>query len=488
MFKTLWTLVVFISVLWKSDAKYVEGYIHTSSSWVFVTRFVFLNEEGKLDYKVEYLLTNECCPSLVFYYDDHWSEVYPRHDMHCSSKLKFASKYHGSNLLQFKLDSSSNAINCENYLEHGVHFRRCSGVLRFIAIRSRWWFLVLSHCDDIKPSPLNVKYEFTITNGDSWDRHLSADDTLMVEITIAFLIIFTFAFVIGLAFARHLSVLKFLHRPYRVFIISLGYEETALIFETIYYMEYIVNGKQSMSIQTTGAVFHAVSEIMFIILLLLLAKGFTITRGKLSSFNQIKIATFALIYGIFYIVLFVWKTELFDNNPGVVRNDFDNYAGRTIISLRISAWVWFVYTSISTVCCYPEKKGFYCWFCACFSVWFLLKPSLILWSYMNVKSWKRVRILKGVDLLICAIAYTIFLFLTRPTDANKNFPFHVRTNQVEAMTDKEAEDFPHTEEFSRIGKRQEGWIEASFTDLERAKDENELQRDGISSAWFSRKA
>lgn len=486
MFKTVWILVMFINVVWRSDAKYVEGRIHTSSSWEFITRFVFLSEGGQLDYKVEYPLTNECCPSLVFYYDDHWSKVYPRPDMDCSSKLKFASTYYGSNLL--KLDSASKA-NCVDYLEHGKNFRRCSGQLRFTRMRARWWFLVLSHCDDIKSSPLhNVNYEFAITNGDSWDRHISGDESDMVEITVAFFIVFTVAFIVGLVFARHLLVLNFFHRPYQVFITSLGYEEMALIFETIYYMEYVVNGKQNISIRTTGALLHAVSEIMLIILLLLLAKGFTITRGKLSSVSQIKLAMFAIIYAIFYIVLFVWKTELFDNSPGLVQNDFDNYAGRTIISLRISAWVWFVYTCISTVCVYPEKKCFYCWFGVSFSVWFLLKPSLTFWSYIDDQYWKRVRILKGVDLLICAIAYTIFLFLTRPTEANKMFPFHIRTNQVDAMTDKEAEDFPHTEEFSRIEKRQEGWIEASFTDLEEVKDENESQRRGISSAWFSRKA
>lgn len=162
MYKTVWILVMFVYVIWKSDAKIEKGRIHTSSSWEFVTRFVFLNEGGKLEYTVEYPLTNECCPSLVFYYDDHRSEVYPRPDMGCLSKMRYASKYYGSNL-QLKLDHSNSNGNCVDYYVGGKIFRQCSGQVLFTAMRARWWFLVLSNCDNTKSSPLhNVNYVFTV--------------------------------------------------------------------------------------------------------------------------------------------------------------------------------------------------------------------------------------------------------------------------------------------------------------------------------------
>lgn len=56
------------------------------------------------------------------------------------------------------------------------------------------------------------------------------------------------------------------------------------------------------------------SEIAFLLLLLLMAKGYTITRARLSSCSIVKLTIFVNIYIVAYIILFVYQAEAFD--PG----------------------------------------------------------------------------------------------------------------------------------------------------------------------------
>ncbi|MPC42395.1 Transmembrane protein 145 [Portunus trituberculatus] len=50
-----------------------------------------------------------------------------------------------------------------------------------------------------------------------------------------------------------------------------------------------------------------------------------------------------------------------------------------------------------------------------------------------IDKWVREKVVNGVDLSITLLGHLFFLVLTRPSAANKNFPFHVRTSQVRAL-------------------------------------------------------
>lgn len=53
--------------------------------------------------------------------------------------------------------------------------------------------------------------------------------------------------------------------------------------------------------------FEVVSVLMFVVMLLLMGKGFTITRGRISTSGSIKIAIFMTLYTIAYAVLFLYQ-------------------------------------------------------------------------------------------------------------------------------------------------------------------------------------
>ena len=56
----------------------------------------------------------------------------------------------------------------------------------------------------------------------------------------------------------------------------------------------------------SGNFLEAVSVVIFIAMLLLMGKGFTITRGRISTGGSIKIAVFMTLYAITYAIVFFY--------------------------------------------------------------------------------------------------------------------------------------------------------------------------------------
>lgn len=57
----------------------------------------------------------------------------------------------------------------------------------------------------------------------------------------------------------------------------------------------------------TARAFGTLSYLTFILMLILMAKGYTITRGKLTSASTIKISVFFTLYFVTFVVLFIYE-------------------------------------------------------------------------------------------------------------------------------------------------------------------------------------
>jgi len=60
----------------------------------------------------------------------------------------------------------------------------------------------------------------------------------------------------------------------------------------------------------TARTIEAASTLIFLLMLILMAKGYTITRGRLSAQGSTKIAIFMTLYTISYIALFIYEAEV----------------------------------------------------------------------------------------------------------------------------------------------------------------------------------
>jgi len=56
-----------------------------------------------------------------------------------------------------------------------------------------------------------------------------------------------------------------------------------------------------------GRMCEATAELVFLLMLILMAKGFTVTRGRISTSGSIKLAVFMTIYVLTYAALFIYQ-------------------------------------------------------------------------------------------------------------------------------------------------------------------------------------
>ncbi|KAJ8706313.1 hypothetical protein PYW08_010939 [Mythimna loreyi] len=308
----------------------------------------------------------------------------------------------------------------------------CHNSRRFRSARERWWFIAISNCESNKG--LDIKYKFLMTNGpdgDFWHEHFSADEFYVLPVLLAY----TFAYVVVMIAVVMCSVeLKsrhLLHSTYKLFLMSIVSQHSGVMLQSLAYIRYAAHGYGSDNARIVGQFFCGLSEMTFLLLLVLMAKGYTITRGRLKVGFTVRLTVFMCCYVVTYIVLFVYQAKAFD--PGEVLYLYESPAGYGLIVLRILAWCMFAYSTFFTVRKYPEKNIFYCPFFICGTLWFYAGPLFILTANTYIDKWVRESVVTAVLLFITFCGHIMFLLLTLPVFANKNFPYHVRTTQIGVM-------------------------------------------------------
>lgn len=441
-----------------SSGKFLSGKIHSADNWVFVSRYSFTDDIGKLDFKVEFTATKECCPGIAYYEDDSWESAYQNNGMDCRSKISRAKA-----LFAFENTTRSNNLSNGHYsmqcfVINGTNLRRCSGTLRLNSVDSRWWFFAISHCNSTQG--LKISYEFTFTDGDYWE--MSAEEKHVLENhLIPFGVILLF-FATSLHFAHQLRQRDMFHRAYQLFMTSLGHEFGALLLDTVYrVLDVYSTVELAGSLLIMSTALHAISEILFQVLLVLLAFGWTITKARLSDSTQKKLTVFFSIY------IFVQGVSLFGLSqaafsPNLFR--FLKLSRLLLPTLRIIAWIVFLCSAIATARQNPEKERFYMSFVGFYSIWFLVQP-LFAFLPSILSEWKISAVYNHwFNFLLCVLGFGGLLYIMLPSRASRNFPFHVRTNEVEPAQDQyQVANFQHGDWSSNFNDNRVGSLETNPT-------------------------
>jgi hypothetical protein len=201
----------------------------------------------------------------------------------------------------------------------------------------------------------------------------------------------------------------------------------------IFYADYAKDGTPLQNVKMAALAFQAIGDGVFLLMLILMAKGYTITRGRISHSGSVKIAVLMCIYTMLYAALFVYQVAIFD--PGEVLYLYESPAGFALIGIRGICWLWFMYAVFFTLKHYPEKNLFYVPFFLFYTAWFVSTPIMILIATYVFPKWWREKVMNIIELLIAYTAQLVFLIITRPSAANKNFPYHVRTSQIGVIND-----------------------------------------------------
>ncbi|XP_071808871.1 transmembrane protein 145-like isoform X1 [Asterias amurensis] len=421
------------------DGKYVEGVVDTSKDMEFLERFVFEpNELGQLWYEYKYP-AEDCCYQVLFFNDaeSQWPYVRANQDkLTCVEKLE-------------QIPSNYNAVttlsthNCKNKTEDGRQMLVCTGTRHFVAPRARWWFINIANCNGISPRQgIYMQYKLNMTNGDRpIDKHFSADERFTLQTSIAFAILYFLMALTGVYYRFQLAKQRLLHSTYQLFFASVCMQLIALIFIIIALACFAGDGIEMPGLKTTGHIVSSLGDVLFVLMLMLVGKGYTITRGRLSTSGSIKLAIFTCLYAGTFIFLYVYAQSNFD--PRDVMFIYDSPAAMALIVLRCIGVVWLYYCVFFTIKHFASKFKFYVPFMLFFAVWFVAEPVMIGVANEFIPTHKRAKIVNGIYWSAVFLGHMIFLVLTRPDRTNEYFPYHIKTNQIGAMlmTDSNEADF-----------------------------------------------
>ncbi|XP_062500568.1 transmembrane protein 145-like [Corticium candelabrum] len=462
-----------------ASAKRVKGTLNSEEDWDFLARFCYVSEGGSLKYNVTYRM-DFCCQTLLLYFDSpyQWPAAYDSH-LNCTERVALLN--FGRNQ-KIYLHVSGRHSGCFMEIHNLDYYLRCVGTRMFTSARDRWWYVALSRCGS--RNGLRLDYDLHFTNpGNFWKEEFSADEQGILETDITFsiflFVIMCFSFVSG----RILAEQGMLHTTYKLFLVSVILQEIGFLSLTLHYGIYGNDGMGVKQIKVIGRLVSAASEIVFLLTLLLLGKGWTVVRGRLTYQSQFRLTLMMSIYTIMYAGMFIWEAVAFD--PAKVLYTYDSPAGYGFVALSIMAFCWFTYIVMTTVKHYPDKKLFYIPFYFFYSMWFLARPVLVLISNHHIQDYSREKVVNGVSAAITFFGYLIFLILTRPTAANTNFPFHIRTAQVDIVRDDDDDDESHPyAPSSYVGKASPGFQELFSASR---SPENRVSSDNIATSGRPRR-
>ncbi|KAK3596448.1 hypothetical protein CHS0354_015920 [Potamilus streckersoni] len=422
---------------YRANGKFLKGKLQTDSDWKFLSRFCFLSEKGNFTYQISYP-KRYGSQSLLLYYDgkDQWQSVYPGTDKTCDQKYAVLDP---KNNQEIGLTDSINS-QCSIVNSSGEEYYVCDNYRSFVSSRERWWYIVLSKCKTNEVKGMYLEYEIHMTNGvkeDYLHREYSADEFYITPMAIAFLLANCVLMALAIICSYFLHVRYLFHATYKIFMFSLASWIFYLLLWSIGYGNYGKDGLEEKlrHVKTAGRVFEGLSQISFILLLVLMAKGYTITRGRLTNISTVKVAIFFTLYVIAYAVLIIWEPFFFD--PGKVLYIYQSPPGYGLIAMRIIGWMMFLYSFIFTIKHYPRKKLFFIPFFIFYTLWFFASPIVNLLAVLAMAEWTREKTVFGVETFVVFCGHTFFLILTRPAAANKNFPYHVRTTQIGFIVESE---------------------------------------------------
>ncbi|XP_076659282.1 transmembrane protein 145 [Halictus rubicundus] len=425
MFKLpLFSCVIFLLLFTELiETKILRGRLITRDNWAFLARFCFLTDQGTFRYDFE-LSGEEKELKLLLYYDapDQWPSVYPSNKT-CIEKEEILWDGIG------QIVPLTTRLSVQSGCKDEGSVIRCTSYRRFRSSRPRWWFIALADCSS--KNGLNISYWISLTNAQSgsfWREHFSADEFYILPELIAIGSIYVILVILSFHIAMQLKARRLLHVSYKIFMASLIFQLIGILCEIYSYINLGLKGVAFENASLIGQLLEACSDILFTVLMLLLAIGFTVTKSVLTARQVRWLICFVCFTSFFQFSLYIFQSDRFD--PGLVLYIYESPPGYMLIAVKLIAWLVFSLRCMKTIKKMQSKLHFYGSLFSLGSVWFLCHPLTVLCITLLVDDWIRESVAKGCSLWIVFVGHVVFLFITRPSMANKRFPFHIRTCQV----------------------------------------------------------
>ncbi|XP_076042655.1 transmembrane protein 145 [Oratosquilla oratoria] len=292
--------------------------------------------------------------------------------------------------------------------------------------KPRFWYLSMvacgrdssctwRHVDDM----VEIEYDLNIVNGEPFatdnnpfEYHFSFDKQDTAELYLICVLLYGCILVPLQLYA----VCRQVHPITRLFTAILIIELVGLLLKTLHLVVFSFNGQGNEGVNITGDLFNIVAQSLFMILLLLLAKGWAITRMQLSR----KYLVFILWagYSVLALTLYLWNMTEVDVIEDI--DEYQTWPGWLTLVLRVVICCWYLY-ELRTTMTYEHnasKLQFFLHFGAASLVWFIYLPVVALIALQISPLW-RYKLLLDFTYSADLLAHSFMTYLLWPERAEQ---------------------------------------------------------------------
>jgi len=287
-------------------------------------------------------------------------------------------------------------------------------------IRPHYWYFAIANCNPEGTGELVANYNFTFLNGgSSWNTQFSYDEA---GLPIAFIVYWLFFTLVGAAHyfgAYSLWSSGSYHPTVKVLTICVTLEILYTLFGLIHYATYKNNGIGVPGLLGFGEILDIVYQLLFMFLLILLGKGYSISKNEIS--DRIPMIVIMSLFLVFYLSMFIW--EYVAKNPAALYV-YESAPGIIILVLRVLVLGWFLWNLRKSVQEESDqsKRTFYLRFGGFYSLWFLVLPIVVIIA-SAVAAWIRMKVVVTMYLTINFISTAALVALFWPSRARELFSF-----------------------------------------------------------------
>ncbi|KAF2074745.1 hypothetical protein CYY_003933 [Polysphondylium violaceum] len=390
------TIVLLGCYVGNTESKYVSGKVKSKDNWVFLTKFCFAYGIGNITY-TGYIPQNT---SIVIYDDakTSWQEVY-KSKLTCEERIS-------SNITSFTIANGNN---------HPDYNSTSTSPVKDVQ-RPHFWYVVAVNCQG---SVELDEYSISLTNpGGIWKRQFSYDEQGLEALYLVYFFVFLGLAIFTSYAAYTLTMTRSFHPIVKILTLTIYLEFLSVFILLVHYGVYSHDGVGAKGLQGFGEILDLAAQISFILLLVLIAKGWAISRVTIDD-KKIILIVMGLLSGL-YLIMFIWIKAGQDHASTVYM--YDTAPGIILLVARSLTMIWFMWCGYNTYIeeNHPAKRQFYKLFGISFVFWFIALPMICIIA-SAVDPWVRQRTVLGFYVTFNAVAIAVASFLLSPSRASDYF-------------------------------------------------------------------
>ena len=180
-----------------------------------------------------------------------------------------------------------------------------------------------------------------------------------------------------------------------------------------------------------GVLFSFISDSCTILLLYLLAKGWTVVRRKISANGRVKIAiVFTTYFCISIVTLIIYEMKSMHEKEKEIVYLYDSTSGYTLMILRAFIMFWFSQTLITTREKFPDRRRFFNILYVGSLLWIFSLPLEVIFAKFVLEDYYRSIAITTSNLVVQLLMHTFLMFLWRPQEYSNIFPYNRTTLEM----------------------------------------------------------